>query len=125
MTTAFWCILAATISPLIPGLAAQIPGLTLDKLRWTRTRAQSFIGWKQRAYYVQLNGWENLPGFSAAVIIAHILKVQQPTIDILALSFIGFRIAHALAYIADSGVLRTLFWSGGLTCMVALYVYAV
>lgn len=124
MTTAYWCVLAASILPLFLGFSAQLQGLNLNVLRRTRARAQSFDGWKQRAYFAQLNGWENFPGFAAAVIIAHVLEVPQPTIDMLALGFIGFRVIHAFAYIADRAVLRFLFWAGGMTCMIALYVYA-
>jgi uncharacterized MAPEG superfamily protein len=122
MTTAYWCILVAALLPygwviaakLAPGFDNAAPRVYLDRL----------TGWRQRAAWAQLNAFEALPPFAAAVIIAQHLSAPQARIDLLALAFIGFRLAHGLAYIGDWATLRSLMWSGGMGCVIGLFVIA-
>jgi uncharacterized MAPEG superfamily protein len=79
---------------------------------------------QQRAYWAQLNAFEALPLFAAAVIIAHLAGARQATVDTLALAFVGFRVLYTLAYLYDRPLLRSLLWSGGLLCVIGLFVAA-
>ena len=42
----------------------------------------------------------------------------------LAMSFVGFRVLHAVAYIADWATLRSLLFVGALVCAIWLFVLA-
>ena len=87
MTVAFWCVLIAIFLPLICSVIAKVssgkfrPGHNHDP----RDFLERLEGLQRRAHAAQLNGFEVLPGFAAAVIIAHIAgKAQLVTIDVLA-----------------------------------------
>ena len=122
MTIAYWCILAAIMMPYVLAPIGQLPGITYEGFRAPRARWESFTGWRLRANSAHLNGFEVLPGFAAAVIIAHLSSVSQGTIDTLALIFIATRILHAVFYIFGFAILRTIAWVSGLACIVALFV---
>lgn len=125
MTTAYWCVLVVIMLPYPWALLATLPGFTLEGNLRPRFIAESFTGYRQRAYWAHLNALEAVAPFAAAVIIAQLLAVPQAKINNLALAFVGFRIAHALAYMANLGVLRSLMWFGGIACIIGLFVSAV
>ena len=77
---------------------------------------------QQRAYWAQLNAFEAFPLFAAAVIIAHLARAPQTWVDGLAVAFIAFRIIYTLAYIYDKPLVRSLVWTGGLLCVIGLFV---
>lgn len=122
MTTAYWMILVAGLLPYWPTVVSKwrrdysnaAPRAGVDQLRPRN----------QRAYWAQLNAFEAFPLFAAGVIIAHLARADQMWIDGLALAFVGFRITYTLAYIYDKPMLRSLLWSGGLLCVIGLFVSA-
>lgn len=124
MTTAYWCVLATVVLPYIWVAIARLPGITLERNLIPRVVAEELTGVRQRTYWAHLNALEVIAPFAAAVIIAQTLGVQQARVDNLALAFVGFRIAHALAYISDQGILRSIMFGGGFVCIVALFVSA-
>jgi uncharacterized MAPEG superfamily protein len=124
MTIAYWCILAAIITPYVLAPIGQLPGITYEGFRAPRARWESFTGWRRRANSAHLNGFEILPGFAAAVIIAQSSAVSQGAVDVLALTFIASRLLHAAFYIGDFAILRSIAWASGLACVVALFVFA-
>jgi len=81
-------------------------------------------GWRQRANWAQLNGFEAFPPFAAAVIIAHLLAVPQARIDLLAMAFIAARVVYGILYLANLPSLRSLAWMIATGCVVALFVSA-
>ena len=124
MNIAYWCVLIAILMPYGLVIIARFPGTTLESNLIPRISAESISGYQQRSYWAHLNGLEATPSFAVAVIIAQMVNVQQDTINILAMSFIGFRIAHAIAYILNLGVIRSLMWAGGMACVVRLFFSA-
>jgi uncharacterized MAPEG superfamily protein len=125
MTTAYWCVLVTICLPYVWVALARLPGITLERNLIPRIVSEEFTGARQRAYWAHLNALEAIVPFAAAVMIAQSLNVQQETVNSLALTFVGFRIAHALAYISNRGVLRTVMFAGGFICIVALFVAAI
>ncbi|VAW70336.1 hypothetical protein MNBD_GAMMA09-350 [hydrothermal vent metagenome] len=121
MTIAYWCVFITILLPYVWVAFARAPGFTLQKNRVPRIACDAYEGVQQRFYWAHLNGLEAIAPFSIAVIIAHNLQADQQSIDHLAMIFVGLRIAHALAYAADAGLLRSLLFTGGMVCMVAIF----
>ena len=124
MTTAYWCVLITILLPLVFDLSARMPTFTLEGNLRPRITADALTGVQQRLYWAHLNALEAIAPFTAAIIIAHQLNAPQETIDTLALTFIGFRLTHALAYVANLGLIRTFMFVGGMSCVIALFVVA-
>ena len=124
MTTAYWCVFATFIFPYILVAVARLPSITLEKNLVPRIASKSLTGFRQRAYWAHLNALEAIGPFAATVIIAHLLELDQITLDMLALIFLGFRIAHAVVYMANQGVLRTVMFAGGFFTMVTIFLKA-
>ena len=124
MQIAHWCVLAIIIMPYLLVFMARLPDLTLEKNLSPRVVSESLTGIKQRFFWAHLNALEVIAPFAAVVIIAQSLHVNQQTIDSLALAFVAFRIAHAVMYAENKGVLRTLMFAGGSVCMIALFIQA-
>ncbi len=122
MTIAYWCLLVAGVLPYAWVVAAKAaPGF--DN-RVPRAFLDTVTGWRRRALWAQYNAFEALPLFIAAVIIAHLAGVPQGRVDALSVAFIGFRILHGVFYIADRATARSLVWTGGFVCILALFVSA-
>src|SRR5579872_4339219 len=109
MTIAFWSILVAAILPYIfvsfakaGGMGGKVKagGLKFDN-HCPREYCEKLQGWRKRAYWAQLNGFEAFAPFAAAVIIAQQSFVEQSTIDTFAIVFILARILHGVFYIYD------------------------
>ena len=120
MTLAYWCVLAAALMPfLFTGIAKVSGG------RYNNYSPREFLekqeGFRKRAHWAQLNSFEAFPMFAAAVIIAHLTGAEQDYINTLAIAFIGIRIVYGAMYLANLAALRTLVWTAGLACVIALF----
>ncbi|HJV03470.1 MAG TPA: MAPEG family protein [Burkholderiaceae bacterium] len=130
MTIANWTILGACMLPVVTMGLAKAASMRLPdrKARYDNNHPRDWearlTGWQARAYAAQNNGFEALPLFIAAVILAQQAHADQGRIDLLALSFIGIRIAYVAAYLADIGTLRSLIWGAGLATNIALLAMA-
>ena len=130
MTIANWTILGACMLPVVTMGLAKVASVRLPdrKARYDNNHPRDWeaklTGWQARAYAAQNNGFEALPLFIAAVILAQQAHAEQGRIDLLALSFIGIRIAYVAAYLADIGTLRSLIWGAGLATNIALLAMA-
>ncbi len=123
MTTAYWCVLAATILPLVWVGIAKAGGKDFDNTA-PRNYLEKQGGRRQRANWAQKNAFEALPGFAAGTIIARLAGTAQGTIDTVALIFIAARILHGIAYIQDLAGFRTLVWTIGFGATIAMFVIA-
>ena len=123
MTTAFWCILAAGLLPYAATLTAKIGGKEFnnaDPRAWLARQE----GFRHRANAAQLNAFEAFPLFAAAVLVAAYLHAPQARLDMLALGFIGARVAYLVFYLANIAVLRSRAWLAGVVCVVGIFVAA-
>lgn len=121
MTIAYWCVLAAALMPfLFTGIAKFTGG------RYNNYSPREFLekqdGFRKRAHWAQMNTFEAFPFFAAAVVIAHQTGGEQGYIDTLAAAFIALRIAYGVIYMANLALLRTLVWTAGLACTIAIFV---
>lgn len=125
MTIAFWCVLIAIFLPLIWTSTAKFTtGFRPRDNHNPREYLARLEGSAKRAVWAEQNTFESIPGFMAAVIIAHIAHAPQGWVDLLAVSYIALRLVYGLLYIADKAVLRSVVWAGGLACVVGLFIAA-
>lgn len=129
MTIAFWCVLAAIVLPYICfGIARNRGrGLQGERLRDNRNPREfpnRIEGLAKRAWDAQLNSFESLPGFAAAVIIAHLAQAPQSQIDVFALAWVSLRIAYVTFYLTDKSTLRSSAQFASLACVLGLFVVA-
>jgi uncharacterized MAPEG superfamily protein len=123
MTTAYWCVLLAALLPYAGTLTAKVGGrMPIPANRTPRQWLETLEGWRKRAHWSQLNSFEAFPPFAAAVIIATQLQAPQARLDALALAFIGFRVAYFACYLADWATARSLVWTGGMACVVWIFM---
>jgi len=123
MTTAYWCVLIAAYLPIVFTGIAKFGhgGRDFDNAN-PREYLEKAEGFRKRAHWAQLNGFEAFPPFAAGVIIAHLNHVPQGRLDLLALSFIALRVIYGVFYLANLATLRSVAWLGALGCVVALFV---
>jgi uncharacterized MAPEG superfamily protein len=126
MTSAYWCVLVAAYLPIVWTAAAKFSGREFAGAgnRAPREFLERLSGWRKRAHWAQLNGFESFPPFAAAVIIAQLRHVPQVRIDTLAIAFVVLRVLHGIFYIVDRASLRSLVWFGAVGCVVALFICA-
>ena len=125
MSIANWCILAACLLPILTvGLAKGSSSSEKYDNKNPREWATRLTGWQQRAYAAQINGFEALPLFIAAVILAQQAHADQGRIDILAMVFIAMRISYVATYLMNLSALRTVVWGAGLASSIAILVMA-
>ena len=122
MTIAFWCVLGAILLPYVTvGIAKWSRDYDNAAPRdWLATRT----GAARRAHSAHLNHFESLPGFAAAVIVAHLTGAAQGWADGLALCYLALRIGYTAAYVGNQPALRSALWLGALTCVIGLFVAA-
>jgi len=119
MTTAYWCVFVIILFPYIFTVLAKTDS------RFNNQDPRKYLdevsGWRRRANCTQLNSFESGPAFGIAVIIAHLTHVYQPSLDNMALAFVGARCLYAICYLFNKPLLRTLFWAVGFGCMISLF----
>lgn len=116
-TIAYWCVLAAALLPVVcAGIAKH--GMLLTSPReggYDNNNPRAWLAqqtdWRARANAAQANTFEALPFFFAAVIIAHLLQANQTRLDILALLFIGLRLAYIVMYVGNLATARSVVWA--------------
>jgi uncharacterized MAPEG superfamily protein len=123
MTTAYWCVLVASLMPLLWTAVAKFSGPGFNN-RAPREFQARLTGFRARAHWAHQNSFEAFPPFAAAVIIAHLAGVAQERIDLLALAFIALRLVYGVLYLADQALLRSIAWTAAVGCVIALFVSA-
>ena len=124
MELAFWCVFIIVMLPYVLVLSSRLPTLTLKINLSPRLYADELQGVFQRLYWAHLNSLEAIAPFTAAVLIAQYMQVDQNTINTLAMAFVLFRVTHAVMYALNLGVMRSLTFFGSSCCLVLLFVNA-
>ena len=79
-----------------------------------RQQAASLSGPGNRSIAAQQNAWEALALFSAAILGAYLMGASAEQMLMPACIFLAMRIVHALCYLADWAILRSIVWIIGL-----------
>jgi uncharacterized MAPEG superfamily protein len=82
-------------------------------------------GFRARANAAQANSFEAFPFFAAGVLAAILADVDPVKTDLLSIGFVLARIAYIACYVSDKATLRSIVWTVGYGCVIALYVLAV
>ena len=120
MTIAYACLLFMGLFPYVAAGIAKKGFENYDN-SMPRQWLANQTGFRARANAAQANLFESLPLFFAAVIIASISNAPQARIDLLALGFVAARIAFLICYLANWPTTRTIVWSIGLICVIAIF----
>lgn len=120
MTTAFWCVLFMGLLPIVAAGIAKTGFKDFDN-GMPRQWLANQTGFRARANAAQANLFESLPLFFAAVIIATIANAPQGRVDLLAIGFVLARIAFLICYLANWPTTRTIVWTAGLICVLAIF----
>jgi uncharacterized MAPEG superfamily protein len=120
VTIALWCVLIAGLLPYV-ATAISKAGADYDN-RDPRAWLAQQHGYRRRAGAAALNGFEALPLFAAAVLIAQLLHAPQSSANLLAIGFIVARGLHLACYLAGWSTLRSVAWFAGLLCVIGLFV---
>jgi uncharacterized MAPEG superfamily protein len=124
MTIAYWCVLAAIFFPYLCFGIARNRARSLRDNRNPRDFPNRIEGLPKRAWDAQLNSFESLPGFAAAVIIAHLAGAAQTHVDALALLWVVARLGYIGFYLGDRSTLRTGAQVFSLLCVLGLFIAA-
>ena len=119
-TLAYGCVLVAALLPMFCALLAKAGAMPRGGNRAPRAWLAAQSGWRARANAAQANGFEGLPFFIGAVIIAHQLGAPQARLDQLACAFIVLRLAYIALYVGDKAMARSLVWGLGLAVNIAI-----
>ena len=126
MTIAIICIILSGFLPIIAaGIAKFGPTESNSPEPFDNRHPRQWLakqtGMRARANAAQANTFESLPFFFVAVAIAMIMQVSQERIDHLAIVYFLARTAFIICYLKDWANLRTLVWTIGLACTLALF----
>lgn len=124
MTIAHICIALAIGTPYLFTTIAKFsrPGFTSAQNHNPRDWLAQLDGFRKRAHFAQLNSFEVVPAFCAAVLVAQqVGAAAQATIDAFAIAFVVSRLLYGAFYVADWAVLRSVVWFAGMGCIAALF----
>ena len=127
MTVPFWCLLVAALMPIV---LAWVGGYFRKKQlgvvdnKQPRSQYSQLQGPGARAIAAQQNAWEALAIFTAAVLVAHLAGADAARAALAAEIFIVARVLHAVFYIANQDMLRSLAFMVGLGCSIWLFIMA-
>jgi uncharacterized MAPEG superfamily protein len=115
----FWSILIAGLLPYAATLIAK-SRKDVDNAN-PRAWLGRQEGFRARAHSAQLNSFEALPFFAAAVIVAHLRGASPDTMTVLCAVFIAARVAYIACYVGNVATLRSIVWLAGIGAIVALF----
>jgi uncharacterized MAPEG superfamily protein len=113
-------VLIAAVLPYLTAYLAKAGAYGLNDNDAPRDWAARQSGWRSRANAAQANGFEGLPFFIGAVVIAHQLGAAQGRIDLLAGAYVLLRVIYIGLYVKGIGGARSLVWALGFIANVAL-----
>jgi len=127
LNIAFLCVLIISLFPFLMAGFAKYGGAQAGR-RFDNNHPRAWLsgleGWPQRAHAAQMNSWEALPIFVAAVLMAKVAVVPAATLDFWAVWFVLARVLYAGLYITDRASLRSVVWVLGMIAPVRLMIAA-
>ena len=82
-------------------------------------------GLRARSLAAHLNGYEALPFFVAAVLLAEMHAAPQGWVNLLAVGFLLARVAYLACYLGNHPTARSVVWGVALACNLAIFFLTV
>ena len=120
MPLAYWCVLIAALWPYV--LAKYAKAGSGDDNHHPREILAALATHKRRAYAAHQNALETFPFFAVAVIVALTMGAPFYVVNLLAALYVVLRIAHALLYILDKPMARSLMFAAAMMVNVVIFV---
>lgn len=120
MSIAYWCVVAAALLPYVTVAVAK----RLGRYDNANPRAaDTYTGLALRADSAHKNGFEAFPVFAVAVLVASGGKPHAvaPLLDILALIWVGLRLAYTMVYLGDAATPRSIIWIAGWLLSIVIF----
>ncbi len=125
LSIAIYAMFAASVLPLLTAALAKIIGrFQLKDNQNPRTFQQNLTGVAARIHAAQLNSYETLPIFLAAVLTAEYMVVPQPMINYFAWAYVFLRVLYIFTYAINLATLRSIIWTMGFFCPLFLFYMA-
>ncbi len=126
VSIAIYCMIIASLLPFSFTMIAKISaGFRPKDNQNPRQLLASAQGLAARANAAQLNSFETLPIFLAAVLTAQYMIVPQPLINQLAIAYVLLRVVYGIAYLTNLAAFRSVIWLLGMACSILLFVVSV
>lgn len=125
-TIAYWCVLAAALMPIVcAGIAKGGKfGQPRKQGGYDNANPRAWLAnqtdWRARANAAQANGFEALPFFIGAVLMAHQLGAPQGYVDLLACLFVLLRIIYTALYVRGMANFRSAVWMAAFATNIAI-----
>lgn len=120
------CIFLTCLIPTVcAGIAKMTGGFKMSHNAHPRDFLAGLTGKSARANAAQMNGWEAVPQFSAAILAALYFCGKAPLIDNIAIVFVISRVLYSAAYIANFSRTRTSLFFLSTGCIWYLFYLAV
>ncbi len=127
MTRPLWCLMIVALIPWVLALlASYLRGRQLGRVdnHHPRIQVTEVTGVAARAYAAQMNAWEALGFFTAAVVTAHLAGADPVLSARAAILFLVARLFHAAFYLGNLAGLRSLATVVGLGSGIWLFTLA-
>jgi uncharacterized MAPEG superfamily protein len=121
MTIAELCLVGAVVLTILSIMPAKLNGRREYDNGNPRDPRYFTPGLRSRSQGAHLNGYEAFPFFAASVLLAEMRAVPQGTVDALAVGFLVLRIVYVLLYLCDRPSARSVVWSVGFACNLAIF----
>lgn len=121
-----YAIMAVMVACLLPYICAALAKMTggfnakIDNAN-PRVFLANTQGVSARFNYAQLNSFESLPIFIAAVFLATYSFVPQQIINVLSWLYVALRIIYIAAYALNWSLFRSVVWLLSLLCCLMLF----
>lgn len=124
LAIAYWCVLIAAVLPLVWTAIAKASGQRYDNRDPRGWLARQDNPRSVRADAAQHNAFEAFAPFATGVVLAQLAGVDASLIALLSVVFIAARVLHGVLYLGNKASLRSLAWTVGFACVLALLVLA-
>ena len=125
LSTAIYAMIAASVLPFLIAALAKLTGrFQLKDNESPRAFQQNLTGVAARINAAQLNSYETLPVFLAAVLTAQYMVVPQPMINYFAWAYVFLRVLYVVAYASNLATFRSIIWTLSFSCPLYLFYMA-
>jgi len=90
-----------------------------------RDQQSRLTGWGRRAGAAHANGFESFPAFAAGVLAVQVSGANPHWAAIFSIGYVVTRVLYTFIYIAGIATLRSLVWTAGFACTLALMILPV